>query len=95
MRVQRDMVLSQHREARDVLKTVCELRLEQAQTKLNHVPEEEQARLDSLGEDYDAATSPVVKRAAGKVEQLKTMLQRIEAEQDFGAYFINFAQQLL
>jgi len=95
LRVQRDMVLSQHKEARDALQHACELRLEQAQDELGHITKDEQARLNSLGEGFDAAASPVVTRAVAKVEHLKGMLQRIDTDNDFAAYFVNFAEQLL
>lgn len=95
MRIPRDEFLKAHREARTLLKGVCELRLEQTQANLERVTIEEQSRLDSLGEGYEASASPLVKRGASKVEQLKGMLSRIESDQDLPMYFVNFAGQLL
>ena len=95
MRIPRDEYLKAHREAGVLLKTACESRLEQAQVNLSRVTNDEQTRLNALGDNFDGNASPVVKRAASKVEHLKGMLSRIESDQDLPIYFMNFAGQLL
>jgi hypothetical protein len=95
MRLPRDGFFRDHPEAREALATVCSLRLDEARKSLMKATEEEQRRLNSLGDDFDARSSPVVKRVAAKVQRLEGMLRRVESEQELSDFFANFAQELL
>jgi hypothetical protein len=95
MRDAKESFFNAHPEAREVLTTVCSLRVDEARANLKKSTEEEQRRLDSLGADYDATTSPVVKRVAAKVGHLEGMLRRVEQDRELGNFFDNFARELL
>ena len=97
MQLPRENFFREHREAKSVLQTACELRLSEARAKLQSLTAEEQGRLDSLGEGYDASTSPVVKRANFRAAQLEGMLTNIESAtaESLQSFFVNYGRQLL
>src|SRR5439155_3827777 len=86
--------ISENRNAKEVLRTVCKCKLDQAKADAERVSAEEKARLGSEYDDSDVANSPPVRRAAGKVTALEHMLSRIETEK-IETTWKSFAEQLL
>ena len=97
LQLPRTTFLHDHREPKSVLQTACELRLSEAHANLERVTAEEQGRLDSLGDGYEASTSPAVRRANSRVAQLEGMLTNIEnaSPETLQTVFVNYGQQLL
>jgi hypothetical protein len=74
------VMLAKEPTAKQVLLTVCELKLSAAKTDAERVSENEARRLGPEFEPDDIEASPVVRRAARKVTQLETIQKRISSE---------------